>query len=152
MSTKTKEKAKHNVEVNPPETQTGTAVALAGSSKVALPEGYTVARAVTLPSLSIKQGASYPLRIDSPMRVSKVKEKAGEEKKREPATICDATNVVDGEQYIFIVPAVVKENLTRDYPNNSYVGKVFQIANMGKRQENQRYFDFSILELKKAGE
>ena len=129
---------------------TGGALAVSGSAKVAIPEGYAVARAVTLPSLSIKQGAGYPLRIDSVMRISQVKEKKGEDKKREPATICDCTNVADGEQYIFIVPAVVKENLTRDYPKDSYVGKVFQIANMGKRQENQRYFDFSILELKKV--
>lgn len=144
--------SKHTAVVKKDDTPAGVP-ALAGSKNVALPEGYAVARAVTLPSLSIKKGASYPLRIDSEMRVSKVKEKVEAGKKpREPATICDATNVADGEQYIFIVPAVVKENLTRDYPNGSYVGKVFQIANMGKRQENQRYFDFSILELKKAGE
>ena len=119
-----------------------------------IPEGYKAKRAITLPSLSIKPGTFYNLRIEDAMRISTVRDKPAFEadgktkkKPRDPATICTVTDVITGEQYTYLVNSVVQENLRRDFPNDTYVGKVFKIANMGKRQENQKYYDFSIIEL-----
>lgn len=137
-----------------PAASTAVALADAGALAVALPAGFKVRRAVTLPSLSIKAGTFYCLKLLDALRVSTVKDKPGFEadgktpkKPRDPATICTAVDVVTGEQYTYLCNAVVCENLKRDYPDNGYIGKVFKIANMGKRTENQRYYDFSIIEL-----
>lgn len=117
-----------------------------------LPEGFKVKRQITLPSLAIKaQNESHILRFDSAMRVSDVMDKPkGDAKPRDPATIANVTEVTTGEQFIFIVPTVVKKNLERDYKDDAYVGCVFQITNKGKRKESQRYNDFSIAELETA--
>lgn len=116
----------------------------------ALPPGVKVMRNVTMPSLAVKDaGQSAYLEIRDKMRVSQIKAKAGEQQ-REPATICTAVNVFTGEAFTFIVPAVVKANLERDYPGDSYVGKQFYVKNMGKRTPGQRYKDFSIMEISVA--
>lgn len=117
-----------------------------------VPEGFRVKRQITLPSLAIKaQNESHILRFDSAMRISDVMDKPkGDAKPRDPATIANVTEVSTGEQFIFIVPTVVKKNLERDYKDNGYVGCVFQITNKGKRKESQRYNDFAIAELEAA--
>lgn len=116
----------------------------------ALPPGVKVMRNVTMPSLAIKDaGQSAYLEIRDKMRVSNIQPKKGEQA-REPATICTAVNVFTGEAFTLIVPAVVKANLERDYPGDSYVGKQFYIKNMGKRTPGQRYKDFSIMEISVA--
>jgi hypothetical protein len=124
---------------------------------ITLPEGTRIKRHVTLPSLAIKaDGQQELLFIVDEMRVSKITQKADEKKPREPATICTAIKVDTGETVTFIVPAVVKANLLRDYAklddagnvkSQTYVGKAFAIQNKGKRTESQRYNDFAIYEL-----
>lgn len=117
-----------------------------------LPEGFKVKRSITLPVLVLKkQGDTATVLIQDAMRVSKVETKADASgKKREPATICTVVKVDSGEQFTMLVPAVVKANLLRDYPDDDYVGKTFMIQNMGKRTEAQRYNDFRIFEVEKA--
>lgn len=126
----------------------GTDMAVFKPSSVAglaLPAGAKVTRHVTLPSLAIKtEGMQCNLFFMDAMRESKIKDK---ESKREPATICTVGDLDKGGQFILIIPAVVKANLERDYPEHSYVGKSFAIKNMGKRTEAQRYNDFAIAEI-----
>ena len=116
-----------------------------------LPKGLKLKKIVTVPSLAIKEpGQREILRFDSTIRISKVvdkEKKADGTPKREPAMIADVTRMDTGEQFIFIVPAVVKENLLRDYENDSFVGRTFLIQNLGKRTPTQRYNDFGIAEL-----
>lgn len=136
----------------------GEVTAGPGASVVApppanMPEGFTIKRQITLPSLAIKvAGTGRVLHILDAIRVSKVVDKkpTADGKTREPANICTVADAMTGEQFIFIVPAVVRENLVRDYPNDSYVDKVFWIENKGKRTENQRYNDFAISEVNKV--
>lgn len=117
-----------------------------------LPEGFKIKRSITLPVLVLKKaGDSKTVKIQDAMRVSKIEQKADAAgKKREPATICTVVEVLTGEQFTMLVPAVVKSNLLRDYPDDTYVGKVFMIENMGKRTEAQRYNDFRIYEVEAA--
>lgn len=133
----------------------GTALAPVGAGlPMNLPAGLKMVKRVTLPSLALKvEGDARALLFASEMRVSKIEDKPDAQgKKREPATICDVGDVTTGEQFIFIVPAVVKANLERDYSEKgadgrpSYVGRVFYIRNEGKRKDGQRYNDFTIIE------
>lgn len=141
--------------------QTRNAAAVAGetssapiSTKVALPPGFTAKRAVTLPAIVLKkEGESRCLRIEEPMHLSAAKmdgkatkTEEGKTRAMEPATVCAAVDVVTGEMGNFVVPAVVKGNLEEKYPDNSYVGCVFQITHNGKRQ-GKRYADFTVIEL-----
>lgn len=117
-------------------------------SNVSLPAGFKVVKQITLPSLAIKKaGDSKILKIMDAMRISKVVDKSAEGKKREPATICTVTDMETGELFTFIVPAVVKKNLQETYEHDSYVDRIFQITNKGKRNEAQKYYDFQLLEV-----
>lgn len=129
-----------------------TALAIpAPRAPVALPEGVRVRRLVTVPSLVLKDaGNARTLLIQSEIRVSKIEGKKGENGvKEKPADICDVTDLETGEQFIFLVPAVVKSNLERDYGDDveGYVGKAFYIRCDGKRNESQRYKDYTIIEV-----
>lgn len=120
------------------------------SAAFQMPAGLKLKKLVTVPSLVLKNvGQSATLRIDSPIRVSKVVDK--KDSKREPAKVCDVTDVTTGQAFIFLVPAVVQSNLERDYQNGEgeqdYVGRIFFFQNLGKRTESQRYNDFGIAEL-----
>jgi len=139
-----------------PKQPAGTSLAPVGAGlPMALPSGLKVVKRVTLPSLALKnQGEARALLFASAMRVSAIKEKKDAEgRQREPATIADVGDVETGEQFIFIVPAVVKANLERDYgpstPDGAplYIGRVFYIRNEGKRKDGQRYNDFTIVEV-----
>lgn len=113
---------------------------------VALPANIRVKRMVTVPSLVLKNsGDKRVLLICDAMRISKVVDK--KDTAREPATVCTVGDIETGEQFIFLVPSVVKSNLERDYPNDEYVGKTFYIECLGKRNESQRYKDFRIMEV-----
>jgi len=144
---------KHKVKkVNEPAAENaatpGTAVALPGGKALALPAGIKVTKRITLPSLTIKENQRRFLHLVDQMRISQVKQKpAADGTTPKPATVCTAGDVETGEMFIFIVPAVVMENLQRDYPEHSYVGKSFMIWNKGKRKEGQRYNDFEIAEV-----
>lgn len=139
-----------------PETQPGTSVATvqtAVGAKAALPPGIVIKRRITMPSLVMKKaGQTLFLNIVDAMRVSTVKDKPTTDgKAKEPATICTAGDILTGEMFTFLVPSVVRENLRRDYPGDSYVGKCFMIENKGKRTEGQRYWDFAISEIDATG-
>lgn len=120
----------------------------------ALPPGVKLVKRITLPSLALKnKGETRILAIADAMRVSTIQDKKGADgtKPRDPATICTVGDVMTGEVFTFIVPSVVKANLNRDYPNDGYVGRAFLIEHMGKRNESQRYADFSLSEVDVSG-
>jgi len=126
-------------------------------ARAPLPAGIVITRRITMPSLVMKKaGVVAYLTIVDAMRVSTVKNKPvkdsdGKEKPLEPATVCTVGDILTGEMYTFLVPSVVRENLKRDYPNDTYVGKCFLIENKGKRNEGQRYWDFAIAEIDASG-
>lgn len=126
------------------EASTGTSVVVPANRAIQLPGGFKIKRMITVPSLVLKEGLARAIRIDSEIRVSKV---VDTKTKREPANICDVTDVETGEKFIFLCPKVVQANLERDYPDLKYVGKAFYIQNLGKRTETQRYNDFGIAEI-----
>jgi hypothetical protein len=114
-----------------------------------LPPGLVLKRRITLPSLSMKKkGDLRYLVIADVMRVSKVVDKpTADGKVKDPATVCTVGDVLSGEVFTWLVPAVCKSNLQNEYQEDTYVGKCFAVENMGRRSEGQRYNDFSLSEV-----
>lgn len=112
------------------------------------PAGLRMVKQITLPALAMKtEGAMYYLKLMDEFRISKVEGKVSADgTKEKPATICTAVDVASGVNYTLLVPAVVQKNLDQEYPGGAYVGKIFAIANRGKRSPTQRYYDFDIAE------
>lgn len=119
-----------------------------------LPSGVKALRQVTVPSFSLKdQGNFRYLGINSAMRISKVVDKPadGTRTPKEPATICDVVDLQTGELGCFIVSTMIKSNLERDYPDDTYVGKAFYFVNTGKKKgKDNSYNTYSIFEIDPA--
>jgi hypothetical protein len=116
---------------------------------------YKIARRVTLPTINPKTNEPVVLRIEDEMRISTYSKpqtaedvKAAKPKEK-PATICTVTNMETGEVALLLVSEVVKTNLEEHYPDGDYVGRVFGMQKLPKR-EGKRYFDFEITELELA--
>lgn len=136
--------------------------AVMATGKLALPEGFKAKRVLSLPSLVMKiPGEQRVLVFLSGLQVSTVKPKP----KEAPATVADVADLVTGEQFKFLVPAVVESTLcdtygprmerpARDdlearqaqYDAVEVLHKAFAIRNAGKR-EGKRHVDFEVVEV-----
>lgn len=108
-----------------------------------------VVKQVTVPTLSVKDGATAYVKFDGPIFLGKELKKTakdGEAAKEKPADLASVINLETGEQMHLIVAAVVKENLNETYPKDKYVGRSFAISKLGKRA-GKRYFDYRVLEI-----
>lgn len=103
-------------------------------------------RTVTLPVHQLKpDGKLHYLRLDSKMRLGKeVAAKAGE-KKMEPATLIDVTDLQTGELAVIIAPKVLRGILDESYPGDSYVGKGFELSL--HKKEGKRYHQVMLAEV-----
>ena len=72
--------------------------------------------------------------------------KAGEGAKMEPAHLVNCVNLETGELCQIIVPAVLLSIVNEEYPENSYVGKSFEIVKMAKGG-GKRYHPFKVAEI-----
>lgn len=126
-----------------PESTAVTTPAIATPSGIA---GFKIAKRVTMPTLNLKVNEPKILRIDDAFRVSTYKDPDPAKAKEKPATICTATDMQTGEVALLLVPEVMHKNLTEQYPNDTYVGKIFGLQKLPKRP-GKRYFDFEIAEL-----
>lgn len=114
---------------------------------------FKVVRQVTLPTFKLTVGVPFAFRADAPMYTGK-KLKDDKDAKREPATILPVSriNTSTGEvdaQGQLVLGAVLKENLSELYANDSYVGKSFGILKMDKK-EGKRYNEYQIVEISAA--
>jgi hypothetical protein len=103
-------------------------------------------KVLTLPLFKLVVDTPSHFKITGPMYIGKdMKQKEGD-KKKEPATLANVTNLETGEAGQFIVNAVVKSVLTDEYPNDAYVGKCFAITKQ-KRKEGKSYDPFNVVEI-----
>ena len=116
---------------------------------VAAPAGgkYTRVRSVTLPTLKLVEEQTVHVTITSAMVQSKVaqKPKAGEAPK-EPATVCNVTDLDTGALAQMICGAALKGVLNESYANDGYVGKSFEITKHAKAA-GKRYNTYSVFEI-----
>lgn len=101
---------------------------------------------LTVPVLKLVLDEARYVKFTGVMHLGKEqKEKEGEAKK-EPATLANIINLEDGAECQLIISAVVKSVLTDEYPNNSYVGKCFEITKRG-RSPGKQYNAFDVVEI-----
>lgn len=121
----------------------------AQAARVAAPAGgkYTRVRSVTLPTLKLIEEQTVHVTITSAMQVSTVtqKPKAGEQAK-EPATVCNVTDLDTGDIAQMICGAALKGVLNESYPKDEYVGKSFEITKHAKAA-GKRYNTYSVFEI-----
>ena len=102
---------------------------------------------LTRPVLKYVVDATVFVKIEEKMHIGKeMKKKAGDEKAKEPATLCNVIDLKTGEPAQIILNAVVKSVLTEEYPDDTYVGKCFSITKQARVQGKQ-YDPFNIEEI-----
>lgn len=116
---------------------------------------YEKVKAVTLALISLKNsGDLVHVRFDSPFVMGK--KLKGDDSKKEPAHLAQVTDLDTGEEKQMIGPSVLRSTLEEEYPNTAYVGKFFEIENLGKKagrgQSAEGYNLFRIVEVKPIGE
>lgn len=75
-----------------------------------------------------------------------MKQKAGDDKKKEPAHLADVIDLTTGELAQIIINAVPMSVLKENYPDDSYVGKCFAITRQS-RKEGKAYDPFLVEEI-----
>jgi len=103
-------------------------------------------RLVTVPTLSLKDNEPKFLRIDAPMYTGKQIEEG-----KEPATLANVTDLDTGEQSTLIVNTVLHGILDEEYPNGAYVGLLFSIERLPKRQ-GKAYNGFKVFEIEESSD
>ena len=109
---------------------------------------------LTRPVFKWVVGATLHCLIETPMHIGKeIKSRTAnaDDKKKEPATLCDVINLAAGEPGQIIANAIIKSTLDENYPDNSYVGKCFSITKQA-RQEGKQYDKFAIEEIENPTE
>jgi len=111
--------------------------------------GFKIARRVTLPLSKWKNEVPKYLRIESPIFEGKEigQPKEGEVEKK-PAWLFNAVDLESGETVQVIAASVLKSTLTEEYPDNGYVGKMFELTQ--HRDTAKKYNTFSITEIEAA--
>jgi hypothetical protein len=115
------------------------------SAKPTTALNFVVKKHVTLPLMKIAPNTTRYFKLTGAMHIGKdVKQPEGTAKK-EPATLCHAIDLETSEEGQFIVPTVLKSELTDAYANDGYVGKSFQFT--FTRPEGKRYNLVTIAEI-----
>lgn len=126
----------------------GTAVAVAAPANLAamIAPGFSVARQVILPTLSLKVNEPKTLICTGRMVQSTYTDPDPKKQKEKPATVMPVGDVVTGEAMNLLVPSVMESALREAYPDDGYVSKTFMVCKMPKRP-GKRYFDIKLVEV-----
>jgi hypothetical protein len=120
------------------------------------PSEYTVVRNVTKEFFVIPEdGTPMYLRFETAFAKDesieiKTRSRAGDgDKKKEPMEIADVVNMMTGEIGRLIGNEVVKSELRGSYPEDSYIGKVFEIRQGASKtgRGGNKYRTFKIVEM-----
>lgn len=105
---------------------------------------FKVAKRITMPTLNPGVNQPMALRIMDEFRQSTYR--SPEAKNEKPATVCTVTDMETGQIALWLVSEVAYKNISEQYPDASYVGRIFGVQKLPKRP-GKRYFDFEIAEL-----
>ena len=117
-----------------------------GSSDASDTPKFRRTKQVTVPTLKLESEKPAFVRFETQMTTSNTSRVDREGKPEKPATVARVFNL-DTEEYNQIVcPEVLKSNLNTHYPNESYVGKHFEIV-MHAQAAGKRYRTVDIFEI-----
>jgi hypothetical protein len=114
---------------------------------------FRVVRHLTRPLLKMQDGVAYYVQVEAPIfqaEQSKNPKKGPDGAPVPPPFILHATNLEDGSSVQMIANEVLKSELEKQYKDNGYVGKYFELIKNTKA-EGKRYNTFGITELAPAG-
>lgn len=114
----------------------------AGAAAVYNLSDFVIEREVAVPQLSIKgDDVQLAVRIMGAMVDSA-------DSKGKPVTSVKVIDLLGGSvEKSLVVPAIIKSELLRTYPNDGYVGKFFAMSKLGK-QEGKNYNNWDIKEIR----
>lgn len=109
---------------------------------------YKVIKQVTVPVLTWPEGHSLTFEAVAPIYTGKViEEKRGGDADKKPAELMHIRSPA-GQLRQIVVGAVLKGELTENYPNDSYVGKWFFATKYEpNRARKQRYATYAVVEI-----
>lgn len=115
-------------------------------------------KSVTVPALKFEEGKPTIVRITSAIRKGKVlKERVDSDgNAMKPADVCDAVLIredgSDGMAGVIVCGKAIKESLKDNYPNDSYVNKLFEFTTGAKKDlgGGKTFRPVSIVELTPA--
>ena len=114
---------------------------------------YEVARQVTRTVMRQVDGVPFHVSIDSAIYTGEeLKGGRGGGAQYAPADLAEVTDLATGELHLLIMNTVLRSELERAYPDQSYVGKSFAIVGgkgVTKDGEPAKYKTYKILELRK---
>lgn len=104
---------------------------------------YKKTKPVTIPMLSVKEGVPVIVKFISPMFTSDVKVD-----NKEPATVARVWAPESGGTYILMCGAVIQKELEKAYPDETYVGRFFEITRgeSGKKA-GKNWVSYTIFEI-----
>lgn len=111
---------------------------------------FAIERKVTMPLLKQAEGEKVAVYFVSNIyRGRELKQARGGVQREKPADLANVMNLITGELQSFICAALVKSELTENYPNDGYVGKAFIIERGPKKQGGARaYNTYNVTEVK----
>lgn len=105
-----------------------------------------VVREVAVPQLSIKgANVQVAIRITSPITAGNV-----DKDSNKPVYSCKVIDLTDGVEKSLVMPAIPRSELTRTYPEHTYVGRDFALMKEGEVQ-GKRYNAWKIVEIDTSG-
>lgn len=127
------------------------AVAEASSQNVAKPRTFTRGKVVTRTVFKLDKDKPAILRIDSVMKLGKqlpgkVDPATGEMVMPKPAMTCDVQAMESDVPHVLLCNSVLRSELVEHYKDDSYVGKIFEITNLGKLP-GRDYNGYAIVEM-----
>ena len=123
------------------------AVAAAKAAREAFMKRVTVKKNVTLPLFKWSAGVSKFLTIMGPVFQGKAIKETGATKNKEPAFLCNVTDLESGELGQIIVATVLKSIFHEEYPEDAYVGKSFEIKQRKIPGKDYNGFDVTEIEI-----
>ena len=141
----------------PPLSERAVALIQVGAHEVVLPSGvrFHVKKQVTRTVLHQVDGVAYAVAFTSEIRDSEVVESGrGGKAKMSPARISEITNLESGELQILIMNTVLEGELTKAYPDNGFVGKMFTFMRKQgpDRKDDRGYKVYQIAEIEFEGD
>lgn len=115
-------------------------------TKRAVLAGFKVAKVVTVPLLKFVIDQPIYVKITGPIFLGKETKAASDSKKMEPAHLCNVINLETGEEQQIIVAKVLHSVLDEEYPEQSYIGKCFELTK-GAKGSGKSYNPYSVVEL-----
>ena len=102
-------------------------------------------KTVTVPVLKLSPDVPVYIRVEQAMEISKqIDNKKGQA--MEPATIMHCTDLNSDEECLLIVGKMLQSVIDENFPDQSYVGKCFEVINHGKRGD-KKYNAYSLNEI-----